>query len=116
MGRPGPAVGHSHYRRGGSGPRLARGEQDRDTKTPQSKRSLMLPKRAITALTAHKAMQDRERRQAGKARQDLNLVFCNQDGSMYTSRGLNWHFSKMTRKAGIGHWRAHAQRPMTCCG
>jgi hypothetical protein len=27
----------------------------------------MLPKRAIAALTAHKAMQDRERREAGKA-------------------------------------------------
>jgi integrase len=81
-----------------------------DTKTPQSKRSLMLPKRAITALTAHKAMQDRERREAGKAWQDLNLVFCNQDGSMYTSRGLNWHFSKMTKKAGIGHWHAHEGR------
>ena len=81
-----------------------------DTKTPQSKRSLMLPKRAITALTAHKAMQDRERREAGKVWQDLNLVFCHEDGSMYTSRGLNWHFSKMTKKAGIGHWHAHEGR------
>ena len=81
-----------------------------DTKTPQSKRSLMLPKRAITALTAHKAMQDRERREAGKAWQDLNLVFCHEDGSMYTSRGLNWRFSKMTKKAGIGHWHAHEGR------
>ena len=81
-----------------------------DTKTPQSKRSLMLPKRAITALTAHKAMQDRERREAGKVWQDLNLVFCHEDGSMYTSRGLNWRFSKMTKKAGIGHWHAHEGR------
>ena len=81
-----------------------------DTKTPQSKRSLMLPKRAITALTAHKAMQDRERREAGKVWQDLNLVLCHEDGSMYTSRGLNWHFSKMTKKAGIGHWHAHEGR------
>ena len=68
------------------------------------------PKRAITALMAYKAMQDRERREAGKPWQDPNLVFCNQDGSMYTSRGLNWHFSKMTRKAGIGHWHAHEGR------
>ena len=81
-----------------------------DTKTPQSKRSLMLPKRAITALTAHKAMQDRERREAGKVWQDLNLVFCHEDGSMYTSEALNWRFSKMTKKAGIGHWHAHEGR------
>ncbi len=32
-----------------------------DTKTPKSKRSLELPKRAITALQAPKTMQDRER-------------------------------------------------------
>ena len=38
-----------------------------DTKTPKSKRSLILPKRAITALKAHKARQDRERREAGEA-------------------------------------------------
>jgi integrase len=41
---------------------------------------------------------------------DLNLVFCHEDGSMYTSRGLNWHFNKMTKKAGIGHWHAHEGR------
>jgi integrase len=81
-----------------------------DTKTPQSKRSLMLPKRAITALTAHKAMQDRERREAGKVWQDLNLVFCHEDGSMYKAEALNWRFSKMTKKAGIGHWHAHEGR------
>jgi integrase len=81
-----------------------------DTKTPKSKRSLILPKRAVSALKAHKAMQDRERREAGKAWHNLNLVFCHQDGSMYTSDALNWRFSKMTRKAGIGHWHAHEGR------
>ena len=81
-----------------------------DTKTPQSKRSLMLPKRAITALRAHKAIQDRERREAGKVWQDLNLVFCHEDGSMYKAEALNWRFSKMTKKAGIGHWHAHEGR------
>ena len=29
---------------------------------------------------------------------------------MYTSRGLTCPFSKMTRKAGIGHWHAHEGR------
>ena len=81
-----------------------------DTKTPQSKRSLTLPKRAVTALKAHKAMQDRERQAAGKTWHDLNLVFCHEDGSMYTSDALNWRFGKMTRKAGIGHWHAHEGR------
>jgi len=68
-----------------------------DTKRPQSKRSLVLPRRAVSALKAHKAMQDRERREAGKTWHDLNLVFCHEDGSMYTSDALNWRFGKMTR-------------------
>ena len=81
-----------------------------DTKTPKSKRSLILPKRAITALKAHKARQDRERREAGEAWNASNLVFCHENGTMYTSEALNWRFSKMTRKAGIGHWHAHEGR------
>ncbi len=81
-----------------------------DTKTPQSKRSLVLPRRAITALKAHKKMQDREREAAGRSWQGTNLVFCHEDGSMYTSEALNWRFGKMTKKAGIGHWHAHEGR------
>ena len=29
---------------------------------------------------------------------------------MYTPDALNWRFSKMTRRAGIGHWHAHEGR------
>ena len=29
---------------------------------------------------------------------------------MYTSDALNWRFSRMTRRAGIGHWHAHEGR------
>jgi integrase len=81
-----------------------------DTKTPKSKRSLILPKRAIAALKAHKARQDRERRDAGEAWHANNLVFCHENGTAYTSDALNWRFSKMTRKAVIGHWHAHEGR------
>ena len=81
-----------------------------DTKTPKSKRSLILPKRAIVALQAHKARQDAERREAGGAWHANNLVFCHENGTAYTSDALNWRFSKMTRKAGIGHWHAHEGR------
>ena len=42
--------------------------------------------------------------------QDANLVFCHEDGRMYTSDALNWRFGKMTRRAGIGHWHAHEGR------
>jgi integrase len=81
-----------------------------DVKTPKSKRSLELPKRAIAALRAHKKRQAAERLAAGAAWQDNNLVFCHEDGRMYTSDALNWRFSKMTKRAGIGHWHAHEGR------
>jgi integrase len=78
-----------------------------DTKTPKSRRSLELPKRAIAALTVHKARQANERQAAGEAWHDNDLVFCHENGAPYTSDQLNWRFSKMTRKAGIGRWHAH---------
>jgi integrase len=81
-----------------------------DTKTPKSKRSLELPKRAIIALAAHAQRQARERQAAGAAWHDNNLVFCHENGAPYTSDQLNWRFSKMTRKAGIGRWHAHEGR------
>ena len=81
-----------------------------DVKTPKSKRSLVLPKRAVAALQAHKKRQAAERLAAGAAWQDNNLVFCHEDGRMYTSDALNWRFSKMTKRAGIGHWHAHEGR------
>jgi integrase len=81
-----------------------------DVKTPKSKRSLELPKRAIAALRAHMKRQAAERLAAGTAWQDNNLVFCHEDGRMYTSDALNWRFSKMTKRAGIGHWHAHEGR------
>ena len=81
-----------------------------DVKTPKSRRSLELPRRAVTALQAHRKRQAAERLAAGPAWQDTNLVFCHEDGSMYTSDALNWRFGKMTRRAGIGHWHAHEGR------
>jgi integrase len=80
------------------------------TKTPQSKRSLVLPKRATVALKAHRIRQAQERLEAGEAWHDNNLVFCHENGDPYTSDALNWRFGKMTRKAGIGHWHAHEGR------
>jgi integrase len=81
-----------------------------DTKTPKSRRSLVMPKRAIDVLTAHGKRQAVERLAAGEAWQDANLVFCHEDGRQYSRDALNWRFSRMTRRAGIGHWHAHEGR------
>ena len=37
-------------------------------------------------------------------------MFCHENGRLYTRDALNWRFSKMTRRAGIGHWHAHEGR------
>lgn len=84
--------------------------RDGDTKTPKSRRSLMLPKRALEALKAHKQHQAAERLAAGEDWQDYGLVFCNTDGAPYTRDALNWRFGRITRQAGIGHWHAHEGR------
>jgi integrase len=81
-----------------------------DVKTPKSKRSLMLARRAAAALESHRKCQAKERLAAGRAWQDNNLVFCHEDGRPYTADALNWRFSKMTKRAGIGHWHAHEGR------
>jgi integrase len=84
--------------------------RDGDTKTPRSKRSLQLPKRAIVALEAHKARQEDERAEAKTLWQDNDLVFCHEDGTLYSRWALNYRFGKMTERAGIGHWHAHEGR------
>jgi hypothetical protein len=84
--------------------------RDGDTKTRKSRRSLQLPKRAVTALQTHKARQAKERLAAGDLWQDNNLVFCHEDGRRYSSDALNWRFSRMTQRAGVGHWHSHEGR------
>jgi integrase len=81
-----------------------------DTKTPKSRRSLALPQRATMALRAHKKRQAAERLAAGRAWRDGNLVFCRADGTPYSKDALNWQFSKVTRRAGLGHWHPHEGR------
>ena len=81
-----------------------------DVKTAKSRRSLVLPKRAVATLIAHKKRQAAERLAAGAAWRDNNLVFCAEDGQPYTRDALNWRFSKVTRQAGLGHWHPHEGR------
>jgi hypothetical protein len=81
-----------------------------EVKTEKSRRSLVLPKRATAALIAHRKRQAAERLAAGSTWEDNNLVFCHENGRMYSKDALNRRFSRMTRRAGIGHWHAHEGR------
>ena len=57
-----------------------------------------------------RSRQATERNAAGDLWEDNNLVFCHENGAMYTRDALNWRFSRMTKRAGIGHWHAHEGR------
>ncbi len=81
-----------------------------DVKTPQSKRSLVLPKRALEALKQDKKRQAAERLKVGALYHDTGLVFCYEDGRMFSRWALNWRSSKVTQRAGIGHRHAHEGR------
>ena len=50
------------------------------------------------------------RRLCGVAVRQLSGVSPSENGAPYTSNQLNWRFSKMTRRAGIGRWHAHEGR------
>ncbi len=54
---------------------------DGDTKTRRSRRSLELPRIAVTAVNAHRAMQARERLAAAELWQDNDLMFCTRYGT-----------------------------------
>jgi integrase len=64
----------------------------------------------VTVSEPDRRGQAAERLVAGSAWKDNNLVFCHEDGRMYSKDALNWRFGKMTRRAGIGHWDAHEGR------
>jgi integrase len=58
------------------------GSKSGDTQTPKSKRSLELPKRAISALAAQRRRQARPREQAGEASHS-NHVYCHENGDAF---------------------------------
>jgi hypothetical protein len=69
-----------------------------DVKTPQSKRSLVLPRRAVEALKQHKKRLAAGRLKASALYHDTGLVFCYEDGRMFSRWALNWRFSKVTQR------------------
>ena len=59
-----------------------------DVKTPRSRRSLVLPKRAVAGLSAHRERQRAERQAAGDAWHVNDLVFRHEDGRPYSRDAL----------------------------
>jgi integrase len=81
-----------------------------DLKTASSRRTLNLPNQVTEALRTHKAKQTAERSVAGPDWQDTGLVFTTPLGSAVDPDNFRHRFSRLTTKAGLGHWHPHELR------
>jgi integrase len=79
-------------------------------KTARSVRTLDMPIAVGDALRAHKTRQARERLAAGPLWSDVDLVFSTEVGTPIDPSNYRRDFSRMTAKAGIGHWHPHEMR------
>jgi integrase len=77
-----------------------------ETKTEKSKRTLLLPERAVTALQQHKARQAEQRLLAGDLWHDGDLVFSSSVGTPLDAANVRRAFKKITNAAGLGeNWK-----------
>ncbi|WP_435111682.1 tyrosine-type recombinase/integrase [Nocardiopsis synnemataformans] len=85
---------------------------DGDTKTRRSRRSLELPRIAVTAVNAHRAMQARERLAAAELWQDNDLMFCTRYGTPLDHHNVLRDLRTIMRKAGLNQdeWTARELR------
>jgi integrase len=71
-----------------------------DTKTPQSRRTLALPRRCAEALREHRVRQAEDRLAAGPLLQDHNLVFASTTGTPLDDHNVRRQFRVITEAAG----------------
>jgi integrase len=73
-----------------------------DTKTPQSRRTLALPRKCVEALREHRVRQVQDRLVAGPLWQDQGLVFASAVGTPMDDHNVRRMFRAITEDAGLG--------------
>jgi len=73
-----------------------------DTKTPESRRTLALPRRCVEALREHRVRQAEDRLAAGPLWQDHGLVFASAVGTQMDDHNVRRMFRAITEDAGLG--------------
>jgi integrase len=73
-----------------------------DTKTPESRRTLALPRRCVEALREHRVRQAEDRLVAGPLWQDHGLVFASTVGTPMDDHNVRRQFRLVTEAAGLG--------------
>ena len=73
-----------------------------DTTTPQSRRTLALPRKCVEALREHRVRQAEDRLAAGPLWQDHGLVFASAVGTPMDDHNVRRMFREITEEAGLG--------------
>ena len=81
-----------------------------EPKTLRSRRTLDMPDLVVNVLKRHRDEQDKERVAAADTWVETGLVFTTTVGTAIDPSNLRRQFTKLTRKAGIGHWHPHELR------
>jgi integrase len=81
-----------------------------DLKTRRSRRTLYLTPELVELLKRHRARQAGERMAAGAAWQDHGLIFATEVGTPLDPDNFSHVFTRLTARAGLGHWHPHDLR------
>jgi integrase len=73
-----------------------------DTKTPKSRRTLLLPQKCVEALREHQVRQVKDRMSAGPLWQENHLVFASAVGTPQDDHNVRRQFRVITEAAGLG--------------
>lgn len=81
-----------------------------ELKTPKSRRTLFLTPQIVEMLRRHRARQAAERMAVGEAWEDHGLIFPSEVGTPLDPDNVSHLFSRICRRAGLGHWHLHELR------
>jgi integrase len=79
-------------------------------KTPKSRRSLAAPPVLIEALRRHREVQVLDEQKTGSAWQGIGVVVMTHTGTWVDPANFRRTFSRVTTKAGLGHWKPNELR------
>lgn len=81
-----------------------------ETKTSSSNRKIAIASQVMEKLQEYKKEQEKQRKEWGNAYNNLNMVFCREDGNLIDPKTFQTFYLKTLKKAEIGHKRFHALR------
>jgi len=81
-----------------------------EVKTAKSRRTLALTPQLVAQLRRQRAAQAAAKLSAGELWEDNGLIFSSEVGTPMDPDNFSHTFSKLTQRAGLGHWHPHELR------